>query len=483
MPLTLWILGSSVAAAGTWVWLGEPVDTTVAPTDTHLPVASLVAPPAWGAAEQAAVDALAAEVEAVLPLLDAFDGELEIMARLQQAVDAVPALAAPDHREVLLRANLLLGLAVSRYFQDMLPTDAAAEPYREAVGGTTVPRAWRDAVALAGPDVAPLPGLESEPAWASLDGVKVTLGLQPRGSVAAAELPEGCTLVVDGLAVSGARAQVIPGRHHASLACQEGVAGSWTGLVAPGAEVLVTAGLRATDVDALRQRASEGAAALAVPPALLRALAGRPEPVRLARPGSPPSTWLLAVDMAAAEVGGQSALNEAPATSKVPGREEGERFALRAAATVGWLYDGDFYTLNATDGAPHTVATANSVTGGGQLGASLRLGGAAVAGGVDLLVPLGPWHTLPTGPEAAPLRLRAHPWLGVGLPWLQACGGALFPWHATAGLRGVLPLGPVEVVGGGMATFGLTRDRDVGDPLDPATGLAAWLGVGGAWRL
>jgi len=143
-----------------------------------------------------------------------------------------------------------------------------------------------------------------------------------------------------------------------------------------------------------------------------------------------------------------------------------------------WVYDGEWYLLNASSGAPSAKATVNGGVPGLGLSAQLRRGLLAASAGLDARYGVGDWQHLPVGTGS--WRTELYPHLGVGLPWLQVTAGAWFPWRLGLGARAQVPLvGPLELVAGGLGGIGLPITRDGGQPSFQASpSFAAWAGVG-----
>ena len=475
MSLMLWApivwSGSALAGdGGSAVWLGLEPDPTLLPQATTVTVEELSPNQAISDADRAAVDALRAELEAVGPLIDEFDGELAIMSRLDSAVSEVHVLSSDEDRALLYDALVFQGFAVHRYFQDQLATDPAAAPYRIDLNGTVTVKAWVDAVAL-DPDRDPSEGMLPEDSEAvAFDEARAAIRLAPRASVFG-EVPDGASIAVDGWpAVPGGRAKVAPGYHRVAVVYEEKVVARAEGRVMSGEDLDVVVGAMADDVLALQAPLSEGPDAYAIPPAVGTLLASVDAPVHLVVPGDRKGAFVYIVD-------GQAAtrlIEEAEPAD--------ERLVLRVGAGGGWMYDGGWYVDNYFDGAPGERATVNAVTPVLSAGFELRPRRlVAVGAGADLAIPTGTYSTLPSGETA--IRLRAHPHVAVGLPWLQATAGYLFPWHAAFGARAHVPVGErLELTAAGLYGLGLSFEQD-GNPdnFQAQDAFQAWVGVGGAF--
>ena len=470
MSMMLWALVQTVQASegGSVVWLGVEPDPTLLPQATTVSLDELSPDQAVSDEDRAAVALLRQELEDVGPLVDEFDGELAIMSRLDAAVRDVHVLESDGDRELLYDALVFQGFAVHRYFQDQLATDPAAEPYRIDVNGTVTVKAWVDAVAL-DPDADPSPGMLPDEAQAvAFDEARAQIRLAPRASIYG-EMPDGAALAVDGWpAEPGVRAKVAPGYHRVTVVYDGKVVARTEGRVMSGEDLDVVVGAMAEDVAALGAPLSEGPEAYAVPPAVGALLGGLDGPVHLVVPGDRKGPYVYVIE-------GQAAtryVQEAAAPE--------EDLVLRVGVGGGWMYDGGWYVDNYFEGAPSEKSTVNAATPMLTAGFELRPHRlVSVGAGADLAIPTGPYSTLPSGDQT--LRARAHPHVAVGLPWVQATAGYLFPWHMALGARAHLPLGErLELTAAGTYGLGLSFDQD-GNPegFEAQDAVQAWIGFGG----
>lgn len=464
------LLGGAAHAGGSLVWLVGSPDPTFHPELEGVPLTRVAPEVRSVARDAAAVEALRAELEAVRPLVDEFDGELLIMSRLEAVIGDLPTVPDAATRELLASALTFQGYAVSRYFQDTLATDPAAAPYRTTLGGVVVPQAWVDAVGV-DPDRNPLPqDLPDPDAQRAFDEVRAAVRIAPRATVGVDVLPAQAALVVDGRPPDLlGRVYVPPGQHWAQVVDAEGaVLARAHARVASGEDLRVELAPSPQDFAELAAELAQGPEGWALDPALREALAPLPPPVFLAVP-TEDGPWLY-------EVRGSAAVRiEGPE----PAGSGGEGLALYAGLGGGWVYDGEYYLQHA-DSAPYTRGTVNAPAVVATAGARLQAGRwFAADAGVDLGLPLGEYSTLQSGDRS--LRARAHPYAAVGLPWVQVSGGFFFPWHAAAGLRVTVPLGAhLALAGAAVQGFGLERPRAEGvEPFVPTDARAAWLGVQG----
>ncbi|MCK6523034.1 hypothetical protein L6R49_16525 [Myxococcota bacterium] len=470
IPL-LFVCAAHAAEEGALLWLDQAPDPRVHPELRPLAADAVAPSQDWSAADQAAIDQLSAELTALRPLLDEFDGELQIMSRLDAVIKDLPALKTPAHRELLVEALALQGLAVYRYFQDGLATDPAAAPYRVEVGGQVMVKAWVDAVALDA-DHAPLE-LVDPGAVTTFDAARATLLGAQRAAVKVNDAPEGLTLIVDGAEpVSAARPVYVPPGQHYALAVMDGVVvGRARARVEPGESLSVELPLMGAELSALAATLAEGPEGLALSPRLTAALAAAPQPLYLASRGAD-GLYVYALQ------GGAVTLTERPEP-----RDKGQRLSVTVALGGGWVYDGEYFLQNVDDGAPYTRATVNHGAAFASVGARTGSRWWSAAAGVDLALPFGDYTTLETGDRE--VRLRAQPYVAAGLPWVQASVGWFTPYHISFGLRGRVPLTDnLALTGGAVTARGFALARDDGAPdFQAAPAGAAWVGVEGRLRV
>jgi hypothetical protein len=443
---------------------GAVPDAEARPFDALLPSAD---------APYAAIDLLASEYGAVLPLVDVFDGELQIMARLAKATADVRALRSPADRDLLVRALQLNGFAVARTYQDDLATDPAAAPYRRALGATAVPAAWLDAAALA---TTPAPSAEAVPEPAlrlAYDSARASVEAMPRGAIVLGHLATSATVTVDGRKVTDSgRVSVVPGRHFVTVQVGNTVLATLDPRVEPGMDVRIDIPYGPVEHERLRSAVqSPDASAWNMPEAAyLLSRIGEPRAYVAVPDG--PRTRVYALDGANVAriplAGGRAA----PATDA-----EGWHADVAVAAGGAWAYAPDWYTVHAGSGAPHAVSTVNAGAPLLTAQARARNGLFAATLGVDGAVALGEWHDWPTGDSRT--RAFLYPHVGVGLPWLQVTAGPLFPFWFGVGARADVPLtGPLELHVGAVRGLGITAVRDDGSVWDPYGANLLWAGIG-----
>ena len=465
----MFLLGQ--AFAGSVVFVGLDPDPSLLPQESIVPLDELSPRAEVSADDVAALEALAAELEAVRPLVDEFDGELAIMSRLDAAISEVHVLRDEADRELLYRALVLQGFAVHRYFQDQLPTDAAAEPYRIELNGQVTVKAWVDATALL-PDADPRAEELPDPAQqAAFDEARAQIRLAPRGTVAT-KLPEGAVLQVDGVEQKGARAKVAPGYHRAAVLMDGVVVARAEGRVA-GDELSVDVGAMASELSALQPALSQGPEAYGLDQPVVELLAQAAGPVRVVVPGKKQAlVYVLEGQALVLEVE-----EEAPEASS-PAQ-------LHLAVGGGWMYDGGWYVENYYDGAPAELSTVNAFTPVVHAGFDLNpVGPLTLGAGADLQLPVGAYHTLPSAEST--VRPRVHPHAALGIRQAQLTVGYLFPWQLALGARARLPLGErFELTGAAVYGKGLSFEQE-GNPegdFQAQDTLTAWLAVGGRFGL
>ncbi|MCP4806644.1 MAG: hypothetical protein GY913_29210 [Proteobacteria bacterium] len=463
---------AQAADGGTVIWLGLEPDPTLIPQATSLDVEALSPKQDFGPDDEAAIAELRTELEAVRPLVDEFDGELAIMSRLDAAISDVHVLRSDADRELLYDALIFQGFAVHRYFQDQLPTDPGAAPYRTELNGLVTVGAWVDAVAL-DPDRNPSEAVLPDDAQkVAFDEARAQIRLAPRATVVG-EMPPGASLSVDGHApAGGTRVKVAPGHHRVTVLLGDAVVARAEGEVAASGELIVTVGAMSEDVTALQPGLSAGPDATAIPPGVGALLATVDGPVHLVVPGDRKGPFVYVVSGNAA-----TRLVEEEASAPT------ERFAVRVAGGAGWMYDGGWYIENFSDGAPSEKGTVNAVTPIVHAGLEVPVGPAALGAGLDVAIPQGEYATLPTG--SSELRVRAHPHVAVGIPYLQATAGYMFPWHAAFGLRAHVPLGDtLEASASGVYGAGLSFEQEGNDePFQAEDSLQAWVTLGGRFGM
>lgn len=471
MSLILLLVGPALADRVYWV--GTPSDedrAAVARTvadSTMAPIQDLMQLGPLQAADPDAITRLSTELTAVRPLADEFDGELQIMSRLQKATADVVQLNSPEERDLLEEALLFCGFAVHRYFQDKLGTDPGAAPYRTGDGASALVRAWLEAATLYGappPDDRGIP----EPAQRlAYDNLRAYMVGMPAATFVVGGLAAGASVRVDGVLVSGASARVTvsPGTHYWHVQVGDTVLLREKRKVEAGETITIQAPVGPSELATLTGLVESGAVGWSVPASIMTSLQALNEPVYVATPGSREPT-LIRLDSGTA-----TAVRLAADPSATVGLQ------LTAAVGGGWSSSGDWFLTNVSDGAPYTNQTVNAATPVLSVGLGWRSTWFAAGAGADVGIPTGDWHQFPSGETQ--VRTLAYPHAAVGLPWLQATVGPLFPWYLGIGGRAHIPIvGPLELTGGGIYGIGISRPRDEGPAFEPLPLYLAWGGVG-----
>jgi len=460
-------------AAGTALWLSGRVDPTALPEARHLDPEQVAPDLSFTTRDEQASAHLAAELGAVRPLLDVFDGELQILRRLDLALDALELLREED-RELVFKARSLQGLAAWRFFGEDLSAEEAASWRITLVDPSGDPvvanRAWADAIAL---DPDRLPGAEilpDEAARQAFQALRARMLILPDASVLVRDLPADSRLVVNGREQATERARLLPGQHWLAVQGSSGTRLRTRVRVEGGQSLSLEAGLTAMDLRAVAYSLDPRSGA-ALSAAVVSRLATLEQPVTLFVSDDSGTQRYTVMDGVAVPAAGQP-------SSKTPSTTA--RFTLRAGASAAWLSDGEWYLQHATEGAPHTAATVNGVLPGLHLGGQGLLGPVALGLGLDARAGLGTHQSLLVGDQS--YRLRLYPHLSAGLPWVQATVGASLPWRLGLGARAHVPIaGPLEWSSGFLYELGLGVQRPEGDPFQPLDALSAWTGLGLRW--
>lgn len=459
----MWML-SGAAWAGTAVWLSGTPDPTVTPGHGPVPVAEIAAPPSFSSADSAAIRALRDETRDARPLLDEFDGELAIIRRLDPAIRAV-TLVRPADVDTLWAALVLQGLAIQRYFPHPATEEAASAGVTVDLGGRAENRAWASSIALL-PDRQPTDGdLTDDAARIAYQEQRARALLLQPGEIALSNLPADATVLIDGDAVTGATSAVVPGTHRVSVEVGGAVVSRATLTVAAGERSSAPYLAVAPEIASLEPTLVQARGAVALPPAVSARLEQLDGPVYLVVEG-PGGPRTFAVQ-------GGAAVPEDRAPSP---QAQDRAAALVVRVAGGWVYDGDYLLLNAADGAAEEPATVNAIAPVVGVAGELPLGPLTTGLGVDLVLPVGATHTLPSGERT--VRLRAHPHLSLGAGPVAATVGWWTPWHLAVGARGTLPLTDTwGITAAYVHGLGITRPREAGPAFEPAASRVGWVGA------
>jgi hypothetical protein len=476
--MSLMLLLVAPAFADRVYWLSPPDEVSAAavartlPGATSAPLDALVTGGVPTILPDA-IDRLREELGEVRPLLQEFDGELQIMARLAKASEDVQILRSEEERNLLRRALLFQGFAVHRYFQDRLGSERAAAPYRVGTGAEAHVAPWLEACALL---AAPLRFAEEdipEPtqriAW---DATQAYCQSMPSATFVIGALAQGAELRIDGVRIdagAGTRVRVMPGRHLFHIAVGDVLLMAAQVRLKPGADAILNAPFGPTELEQLRLLISAGGEGWNVPPAAQVPIEGAEEPVYAAIPNGERTT-LVRLDGGVAT---RVALRAAPRAAV----GAGPAVYGRAALGGGWVSTGDFFLQNLDDGAIHDRYTVNA--GAPAASVSVGISGRywSVGAGLDAALTVGDYHSLPTGDVDTNVFLYPH--VAAGLPWVQVSAGPLLPWYVGLGGRAHVPLvGPLELFATGLYGVPIDRPRENGQPtFEPLPLYAAWGGV------
>lgn len=455
IALLFCLFTGSAWAGGSVVWLSDPPDPELAPDLTRIPRRVVAPDSSLSESDVLALARLEEELAAVRPLAQEFDGELEIMSRLQAAIDDVEVLRDAADRDLLYRALAFQGFAVRRYFQDQIATEPGAAPYRVVMGGMVEVRPWVDAVALDPERKPQVADIAEEPERRAFDESRARIKVAPQAIVVLAELPDQAVLKIDGrVAPAGLRVRVTPGKHYLAIHDGEGIRGHNDVRMAPGGEFRMELPPSERDLVLLAVRLREKPSSLTLEDRIAAAFARLPPTAHLAvRTGD--GSVLYRIDEKLAILAGSTSSTEQGSKTTLT-LNFGDGVTIGTHASVGWLYDGQYVLENSA--APRTSATVNAITPLLGLDAQAAYGPAVFGVGIEAAFPTGPWHTLPVG--AATWRVRPHLYATGGIPELQLTLGTLLPWHLAVGLRGQLPISTgVELRGAYVQGLGLALPR------------------------
>lgn len=465
--MSVMLLVQTALAAGTGLWLSGTPDPTEETTLQHCAIDTLRSEQHWTERDELAIQFLNDELEASKPLLNEFDGELLIMRRLEDALQAI-TVVRPEDRDVIYRALLFQGLAVERYFQDGLAEEPGAEPYRLALGEAVLNRPWINAIALDPDRQASLTEIPEAPELQRFHDLRAQHLLSPTITISVDHLPEGLTLMIDGRAMPTEQARVLAGTHWAAIVQEDDIRQRTWWTYTPSTEpVTLAVTAQPEDIADLLQSVETDCDVISLNPRMLALLDDVEAPVHLYAPGDRGVHHYIIEGGSAVRVGHA-------ASTRKPRMVQGH-----VAIGGGWINDDDYMLLNQQNGAPSEMATTNAaasmITAGIQNHRHTFVWGA----GVDAVMPHGEWQTLPTGSQT--LRLRAYPHLTAGIAPLQATIGWLFPWQLGVGMRAHhtlhaetgLALNAAWVYG-----VGIPQSRDFSETFEPSMTQMAWLGVG-----
>lgn len=462
MPL-ITVLMATPAWATTAVWLQGTPDPSVTPGATLATPADVAPAPYFDDLDRPDIVALRAELRAVRPLLDEFDGELAIIRRLDLAVSAVDLLPSDDV-ELLWRALVLQGLAVHRYFPDLTSEEAKAAGVVIQRGSQVENRPWAEALALLPDRVPGEVAIPDSAARLAFQEQRARAVLQPPVTIEVQHAPGGAEVVVDGMTSGEGEVRVAAGKHRVAIKVGDKLQHHTVVDVEPGATLTLTHHASPADLADLAALLSTVDGPVPLAPAVTARLEELEDDVLLIVPGKRSPRVFTVVD-------GQAV----PRDAASPGAaSDGGGGGFWVLAGAGLVYDGDYLLQNAAAGAPEEVATVNAASPVVGIGARLPVGPVHVGGGLDVSLPVGEHHTLPSGEGT--LRLRAHPHAAVGYGPAALTVGWWTPWHIGLGVRATVPLGDrLGVQGAYVHGIGITRARDAGPDFEPAASRVGWI--------
>ncbi len=433
------------ASAGTLLALDPTLTVEPLPRESVVPLDAIVPDVRYTAVDAHATRQLGEELLAVRPLMHKFDGEIEIMSRLDAAADEVRVVRDLQERRLLYQTLAFEGFAVQRYFQEGLGTEPAAEAYRVLVGDQVEVKAWVDAIAL-DPYHEPIQtDVSEEPELSEFQATRDRLLFSAPALVFVDAVPPGASVVLDGqmqISDPAAGYRVYPGRHRLIVLSAATVVQRDDFTIGPGELRHVTVPPSKKELDDLIAALREAPDRVTLTEPLFRAISALEDPVRVsaAGPDGLPRTYavesdeLIRIDPAGDDSRQVDALLRLRLGAGVvhdPAYQTGaapDTFGTRMGA-------GPLLGVEASWSLAWPVAHVDSM---GIAGLPPSRPPLVLALGVDVLAPGGEFHDVPLGDRR--VRLRYEPYVAFGIPQVQLALGAVFPWYASVGLRGSLPL-------------------------------------------
>lgn len=411
-------------------------------------------------AESDALSGLERALEEARPFESRLDGELTILQLVESAVQGVHILHNEAEATALFRALAYQGFAANRYFGGAFPTDPEAEPWRASLASGAVERPWLDAVGLAPDREATAYEIAEAPQRVAFNLARRRILEVAPSVVDLPVLPAEATVFVDGRPHAGGAITLVPGRHFVHAEVEGRIVEHWDFRVGSAERRALEARVDQPTFDAF----------------LADLHAGSPVPSSLA-----PLLRSLG-DVALATVDGDGKVrlfdpsSGALSTIKVPRGTGGVSFEAHTGLHSGWFSSADFY-LQAPATHPATFGTVNAIQVGGYATGEVVVGRAHIGVGLDILAPLGDAHVALSGETRT--RVRFVPHVAVGLPWLQATAGFLFPYHPAVGGRLRAPLGDtLELQAAGWWGPPTSRVRSDGTVWDGSAVLSVTGGIG-----
>jgi len=458
----------TAAHAGTAVWLSGSPDPSQTPGDTAVTVDDIAGPDPFDESDLAAARALVEALAASRPLLDEFDGELAIIQRIDRALAPITVLR-PTDVDPMWQALLLQGLAVHRYFPDPTAEEAQSAGVSSTFANRAENRGWANAIALAPDRLPTVRDLPDDAARLAYQEQRARALLVPDSVLTISHLPDTAIMRIDGkVQVSGAnRVALVPGHHRISIEHGDTVHQRLQIIAMPGEPIEAAYLADTTAFGPVSLALADAQGAVSLSPAVVARAESLDGPVKLVVPQKRGVKVFL--------IDGTAAFPNDLSSSLMSGKNGP---VLRVGLGGGWVYDGDYLLQNNADGAPEDTATVNAGTPVVHFSGQLPLGDTPLhaSAGVDLLVPMGDFHTLPTGEQE--VRTRAFPHLAIGAGPAALTVGWWTPWHLGVGAQATVPIQLAwSVMGGFTQGVGIPRARDTGPDFEPATARFGWIGA------
>lgn len=487
IPSLLGLL-TTPAQAGEVVWLDaapSPADVALVAAqagddDGRWLTADAFRAAAWdvGPDDRAAWQTLSNALQEVRAFETRLDGELLIMRELQRPLQAITVVPDEDARDQLYAALAYQGFAVDRFFADALATEARAADFRTALPSGVAPSPWVDAIAL-DPERKPTPyEIAEAPQRVRFNEVRdrVLAELLPGLLVVEGGLPEGSTLVVDGretpLDATG-QTRLMAGRHLAHVARDGHFLARFDVRIDAGGETVVRMPLADAGFERWVSDVRAGNAQF-VPAGLEPSLEALGDDVHIAWTDDKGRLQVVRVDGTALT---PVKVEAARVVSSGGDTDRDVEIQVGVGVGGGWFSSGDFYLQDPAN-VPRTVAAVNSGTVQLAVDVGAEIGLFRVSAIADTAATLGANHVAFYGDDGR-TRIRPDVSLGVGVRWVQATAGYLFPHHPTVGGRVTIPVYEgLEVLGYGRVGLPVTLARADGTEWTGAPVYQAWLGVG-----
>lgn len=453
-----------LALAPAWstevVWLSPPSDfdrdrvaqQADAKGEPLAPIDLRAAATRWSSADQDAYDTLDATLTDVRNYETTLDGELVIMRDLMVPIDSISVIRNEADRNKLFGALAYQGFAVNRFFSTRLAEDEQAADYRVELDGVVIEKPWVDAVALDPKrEITPYDIAEAPQRVAYAKVAEVVTGALP-ASITPVNLPPGAVLKVDGRGMRVGPAgnfKLTPGRHLAHVELEGRVLARWTFRVAPGEAREIGPELTQEQWTAFIDNIGWDSK---VPEPLLPSIEAMGGEVWVARPTDKDPEVFAITSEGVSEVKLEKIQTEAPG-SQSP-------FTVVVGAQGGWFYGGDFLLQNPIEENQDDRAVVNAPAMAVLAAADLNISGFHVSAGVQAWATLGEDHFALTGTRQ--MRIRPYPHLGLGIRYVQATAGFLFPYHTAFGGRAMIPIvDPLEIHLSGL--YGLAGELNYPD--------------------